>query len=60
MTLSALLVCVDEAAAKIPVGRVGSPEDIAYVFLFLASVQASYVSGQRLVVEGARSLAGLD
>ena len=36
------------------------PEDIAYVFLFLASAEASYVNGQLLVVDGARSLAGLD
>jgi NAD(P)-dependent dehydrogenase (short-subunit alcohol dehydrogenase family) len=35
-------VCV---AAKIPVGRVGTPEDIAYVFQFLASAEASYVNG---------------
>ena len=47
-------------AAKIPVGRVGTPEDIAYVYQFLASAEASYVNGQLLIVDGARSLAGLD
>lgn len=46
--------------AKIPAGRVGTPEDIAYMFQFLASAEASYVNGQLLVVDGARSLAGLD
>jgi 3-oxoacyl-[acyl-carrier protein] reductase len=51
---------VAAVAAKIPAGRVGSPEDIAYVFQFLASAEASYVNGQLLVVDGARSLAGLD
>jgi len=51
---------VEAVARKIPAGRVGSPEDIAYVFLFLASAEASYVNGQLLVVDGARSLAGLD
>ena len=51
---------VDAVAARIPAGRVGSPEDIAYVYLFLASAEASYVNGQLLVVDGARSLAGLD
>ncbi len=45
---------------KIPAGRVGTPEDIAYVYQFLASAEASYVNGQLLVVDGARSLAGLD
>jgi 3-oxoacyl-[acyl-carrier protein] reductase len=51
---------VDAVARKIPAGRVGRPEDIAHVFLFLASAEASYVNGQLLVVDGARSLAGLD
>jgi len=51
---------VDAVARKIPTGRVGTPEDIANVFLFLASAEAAYVNGQLLVVDGARSLAGLD
>lgn len=51
---------VDAAAAKVPTRRVGTPEDIAYVYQFLASAEASYVNGQLLVVDGARSLAGLD
>jgi NAD(P)-dependent dehydrogenase (short-subunit alcohol dehydrogenase family) len=51
---------VAAVAAKIPAGRVGTLEDIAYVFQFLASAEASYVNGQLLVVDGARSLAGLD
>ena len=51
---------VDAVAKKIPTGRVGTPEDIGYVFQFLASVEAAYVNGQLLVVDGARSLAGLD
>ena len=45
---------------KVPVGRVGMPEDIAYLFQYLASKEASYVSGQLIVVDGARHLAGLD
>jgi 3-oxoacyl-[acyl-carrier protein] reductase len=50
---------IEAVAAKIPAGRVGTPEDIAYVYQFLASAEASYVNGQLLVVDGARSLAGL-
>jgi 3-oxoacyl-[acyl-carrier protein] reductase len=50
---------IASVAAKIPAGRVGTPEDIAYVFQFLASAEAAYVNGQLLVVDGARSLAGL-
>jgi meso-butanediol dehydrogenase/(S,S)-butanediol dehydrogenase/diacetyl reductase len=36
----------------IPLGRVGEPEDIARCALFLASDDASYVSGAHLVVDG--------
>lgn len=51
---------VEAVIAKIPAGRVGNPEDIGYVYQFLASAEASYVNGQLIVVDGARSLAGLD
>jgi len=51
---------IEAVAARIPAGRVGEPEDIAHVFQFLASAAAAYVNGQVLVVDGARSLAGLD
>ena len=38
-------------AAHIP-GRVGQPLDIAHAMLFLASDEASYITGQTLVVDG--------
>jgi 3-oxoacyl-[acyl-carrier protein] reductase len=47
---------VREFAARVPVGRNGQPEDIAYAFLFLASEQASYITGQVLLVDGGVSL----
>jgi len=37
---------------KIPLGRLGSPEDIASAVLFLASPQAGYVTGTTLHVNG--------
>ena len=40
------------AAAQIPVGRVGQPEDVAAVISFLASEEAGYVSGQIIYVAG--------
>ena len=45
---------------KVPVKRVGQPEDIAHLYCYLASEEAGYVSGQLIVADGARSLAGLD
>jgi 3-oxoacyl-[acyl-carrier protein] reductase len=51
---------IEASARKVPAGRVGEPEDIAYVYQFLASPEAAYVNGQLIVVDGARSLAGLD
>src|SRR5919202_5662719 len=43
---------LEKAADFIPIGRVGEPEDIADVILFLASEAARYVTGQVLVVDG--------
>jgi 3-oxoacyl-[acyl-carrier protein] reductase len=42
----------DALLAKIPLGRLGSPEDIAHVVAFLASPGAGYVTGATLHVNG--------
>lgn len=38
--------------AKVPVGRLGLPEEIASAYLFLASEEAAYINGTTLSVDG--------
>jgi NAD(P)-dependent dehydrogenase (short-subunit alcohol dehydrogenase family) len=40
------------ALARIPLGRLGAPEEIAYAILFLLSPLAAYVNGAVVVVDG--------
>jgi 3-oxoacyl-[acyl-carrier protein] reductase len=42
--------------ASVPAGRMGTPDDIAHAVSFLASEGAGFVTGQRIVVDGGRSL----
>ncbi|HSK07959.1 MAG TPA: 3-oxoacyl-ACP reductase FabG [Vicinamibacterales bacterium] len=42
----------NEWAAKVPLGRLGSPEDVAWTVAFLASDEASYITGQVIAVNG--------
>jgi 3-oxoacyl-[acyl-carrier protein] reductase len=46
----------DAYAATVPAGRIGTPDDIAHVVSFLASAGAGFVTGQRILVDGGRSL----
>ena len=39
-------------AATVPLGRMGTPDDVAGVCLFLASPLAAYVSGANILVHG--------
>lgn len=49
---------LDEIAAggRTPVGRPGTPDEVAACALFLASAEASYVTGAMLVVDGGNTL----
>ena len=49
----------DEIAATIPLGRMGTPDDIAAAVVFLASPAASWVTGQLLLVAGGRTHRGV-
>ena len=44
----------EEFLSRIPANRIGSPEDIAHTALFLASDEASYITGQTITVDGGR------
>ncbi|WP_395542288.1 SDR family NAD(P)-dependent oxidoreductase [Neotabrizicola sp. sgz301269] len=44
------------AGAKTPAGRPGTPDEVAACALFLASDEASYVTGTTLVVDGGNTL----
>jgi 3-oxoacyl-[acyl-carrier protein] reductase len=43
-------------AAEVPLGRLGTPEDVAAMVAFLASDAASFVTGQRITVNGGHIL----
>jgi 3-oxoacyl-[acyl-carrier protein] reductase len=40
------------AAAEIPMGRIGTPEEFAPLVLFLAGAPAGYITGQTILVDG--------
>ena len=47
---------IDQRIGRIALGRLGTPQDIAYAVSFLASDRASYISGHVLGVDGCASI----
>lgn len=57
-TLPDINTAIAESAARIPLGRLGTPDDIAYCALYLASDESAWVTGQSFVIDGGLSIAG--
>ncbi len=55
MTLKLPAEVTRKMVEQIPVGRLGNPEDIAFLVAFLASPAASYINGQVIRVDGGMS-----
>jgi len=47
---------LSDMAKKVPSGRLGKPEEVANVFAFLASDEASYINGAVISVDGGMTL----
>lgn len=47
---------IDGQTAAVPLGRLGTPLDVARAVLFLASPEADYITGQSIVVDGGQLL----
>ena len=42
----------EQRLQRLPMRRVGTPEDVAYGVLYLASDESSFVTGSELVIDG--------
>jgi NAD(P)-dependent dehydrogenase (short-subunit alcohol dehydrogenase family) len=47
---------IEEVNTRIPLGRHADPDEMAAVFAFLASSQASYITGATIVVDGGEAI----
>jgi NAD(P)-dependent dehydrogenase (short-subunit alcohol dehydrogenase family) len=46
---------IETLVSRVPLGRLGTVDDIAYGVLYLASDESSYVTGSELVIDGGRT-----
>ena len=50
----------DEMGAAMPLGRLGTPDDMANMIVFFASDAASFISGETISVCGGPNIGGID
>lgn len=48
---------LDAVIKKIPVGRFGTPRDVANLAVFLSDPENSYITGQTILLDGGRTIA---
>ena len=58
MTADITDAAAEQLQASIPLGRVGSPEEVAEAVAWLAGPGGAYVTGQTIIVDGGLSLGG--
>ena len=56
MTKDIALDSKEKLLKQIPIGRIGTTDDIAYTVLFLASDESKYITGQTITVDGGRTI----
>jgi NAD(P)-dependent dehydrogenase (short-subunit alcohol dehydrogenase family) len=49
---------IGKAAARVPLGRLGRPEEVASLVLYLLSTEAAYITGARFAIDGGLSMRG--
>ncbi|GBD36098.1 3-oxoacyl-[acyl-carrier-protein] reductase FabG [bacterium HR36] len=59
MTQAVRNIAGEQIQKAIPMRRLGKPEDVAKVALFLASEDSAYITGQVITVDGGLSLGGI-
>lgn len=58
MTKNLPLAVREQAVARTPLGRMGQPEDVAHLAVFLASERAGFITGTVIPVDGGQLLGG--
>lgn len=47
---------INDMIRSVPLGRLGTPVDVAFAILFLSSNEANFITGQNLIIDGGQTL----